>query len=1051
MRSLISLSPLYILALLSVEAVLPQPVRAQVPYDTTLYGALEWRMIGPYRGGRSTAAAGVPGQPYVYYLGGTGGGVWKTVDGGMGWEPMTDDTDMAGSIGAIAVAVSDPNVVYVGTGEACPRGNVSPGNGMWKSTDAGKTWSRSGLPEAGQIGAVVVHPRDENLVYVAALGHIFGPNEQRGVYRSKDGGQTWERILYRDDNAGAVDLIMDPSNPRVLYAALWQVRRMPYALESGGAGSGLFKSTDGGDSWTEITRNEGLPESTIGKIGIAVSPVNPERVWAVVEAEQGGVFRSDDAGETWTKVNSDRSLRQRAWYYTHVYADPRDEETVYVLNVRFHKSVDGGKTYTTIRVPHGDNHDLWIDPNDGRRMVNANDGGGNVSYNGGKTWTRQDNQPTAQMYHVTTTADFPYRVCGAQQDNSTMCIASRTTGGGITTQDWYRVAGGESGYIAVRPDNTDITYGGSYGGYLTRHDRSTGQNRIIAVWPDNPMGWGADSLRYRFQWTFPIILSPHDPDVLYVTSQHVHRTTNDGQSWETISPDLTRNDKSMQGPSGGPITKDNTSVEYYGTVFALAPSPLDPSVIWAGSDDGLVHVTRDGGQTWDDITPRSRDLPEWALISIIEASPHEPGTAYVAATRYKLDDFRPYIFKTTDYGRSWRRIVDGIPANHFIRVVREDVTRPGLLYAAGEFGVYVSFDAGAHWQSLQLNLPVVPIHDMVVHGTDLVLATHGRSFWILDDLTPLHQLGAEVAQADRHLFDPRDPVRFRSFGGFGGGGVPGVGSNPASGTWVFFYVKEKPEGAVTLEFLESDGDVIKTFSTEAKERGDRLEVEAGMNRFVWNGRYPDAKRFEGMIMWAGSVAGPVAVPGTYQVRLTAGDWSQTREFELLPDPRLGVGQDDLEAQFALLMRIRDRVTDANEAVIRIRDVKQQLEGVMGRVEGHADADTINAQCKNLIARLGEIEAEIYQTKNRSRQDPLNFPIRLNNKIAGLTGAVASADAKPTDQSRAVFEELSALLQVQLDHLTDIVKSEIPAFNAFMAERDVPAVILREGSAPAAGL
>jgi len=828
MRSLICLSSLYVAGLLFVDAGLPQTAHAQAPYDSTLYNALEWRMIGPYRGGRSTAVAGVPGRPYLYYFGGTGGGVWKTVDGGMQWEPMTDDTDMAGSIGAIAVAASDPNVVYVGTGEACPRGNVSPGNGMWKSLDAGKTWRRAGLPEAGQVGAVLVHPRDENLVYVAALGHIFGPNEQRGVYRSRDGGQTWQRILYRDENTGAVDLIMDPANPRVLYAALWQVRRTPYALESGGPGSGLFKSTDGGDSWTEITRNEGLPKGTVGKIGVAVSPANPERVWAIVEAEQGGVFRSDDAGATWARVNDDRSLRQRAWYYTHIYADPQDEETVYVLNVQFHKSVDGGRTYETIRVPHSDNHDLWIDPHDGRRMVNANDGGANVSYNGGATWTGQDNQPTAQMYHVTTTADFPYRVCGAQQDNSTMCIASRTTGFGITGQDWHEVAGGESGYIAVRPDNTDITYGGSYGGYLSRHDRSTDQSRIIAVWPDNPMGWGADSLKYRFQWTFPIILSPHDPDVLYVTSQYVHRSTNDGQSWATISPDLTRNDKSKQGPSGGPITKDNTSVEYYGTIFTLAPSPRDPNVIWAGSDDGLVHVTRDGGQAWDNVTPRSRDLPDWALISIIEASPHDPGTAYVAATRYKLDDFRPYVLKTTDYGRSWRKIVDGIPTDDFIRVVREDVTRPGLLYAGGEFGVYVSFDAGAHWQSLQLNLPVVPIHDMAVQGTDLVLATHGRSFWILDDLTPLHQLDPGVAAADNHLFDPRDPVRFRGFGGFGGGGVPGVGANPANGTWVFFSLREKPEGEVTLEFLEADGDVIKTYSTKAKERNDYCE------RCVWH-------------------------------------------------------------------------------------------------------------------------------------------------------------------------------------------------------------------------
>jgi photosystem II stability/assembly factor-like uncharacterized protein len=1024
---------------------------AQAAYDTTLYNALSWRMIGPYRGGRSVAAAGLVSDPMVYYFGGTGGGVWKTVDAGMTWLPISDETDMAGSIGAIAVAPSDPNVVYVGTGEACPRGNVSPGNGMYGSTDAGKTWRHIGLPEAGQVGAVVVHPRDEDLVYVAALGHIFGPNEERGVYRSRDGGATWELILHRDENTGAIDLIMDPTNPRILYAALWQVRRLPHGMESGGPGSGIFKSTDGGDTWTEITRNEGLPEGTIGRVGIAVSAANPDRVWAMVEADEGGVFRSDDAGETWSRLNSDRKLRQRAWYYTHIYADPANEETVYVLNVGFYKSADGGKTFDTrISVPHGDNHDLWIAPDDPNRMINANDGGANVSFNGGESWTRQDNQPTAQMYHVTTTMDFPYKVCGAQQDNSTMCIASRTSGFGITQQDWHRVAGGESGYIAVRPDDTNISYGGSYGGYLTRLDRSTGQNRSIALWPDNPMGWGADSLKYRFQWTFPIVLSPFDPDVMYVTSQHVHRTNDEGQTWETVSPDLTRNDKSRQGPSGGPITKDNTSVEYYGTVFALVPSAHDPNVIWAGSDDGLVHVTRDGGQTWDEITPRTRDLPEWALISIIEESSHRPGTAYVAATRYKQDDFRPYIFKTTDYGSSWRKIVEGIPETHFIRVVREDPEREGLLYAAGEFGVYVSFDAGAHWQSLQLDLPLTPIHDMVVKDNDLVIATHGRSFYILDDLTPLHELSDEVAPSAHHLFTPRDTYRMR---GFGGRSFPGVAANPQNGVWVHFYLAEEPaeDQDVVLEFLEMGGEVIKRYSTKSEESGEELEAEAGMNRFVWNTRYPDATGFDGMIMWAGSTGGPRALPGEYQVRLTVGDWSDTHTFRLLPDPRVEVSQADLEEQFDFLIRIRDRVSEANQAVVRIRDIKAQLEGVTERAKGHADADTIAAVSKDLMKRLGEVEAEIYQVKNRSNQDPLNYPIRMNNKIAALTGVVSSADAKPTDQSYAVYEALSAQLQVQLDLLDAIMANEIPAFNDFVRERNIPAVLLREDDEKPVGM
>ncbi|KPK80971.1 MAG: glycosyl hydrolase, partial [Gemmatimonas sp. SM23_52] len=710
--------------------------RAQAQtYDESLFSALKWRSIGPYRGGRVTAVAGVPDQPLVYYMGATGGGVWKTVDGGMTWEPVSDEYFGTGSIGGIAVAPSDPNVVYVGTGEACIRGNTSPGDGMYKSTDAGKTWTHIGLRDGGQIGEARVHPTNPDVVYAAVLGHAFGPNETRGVYRSKDGGATWERVLYRDANTGAGDIALDPNNPRIIYAALWQARRMPWGMESGGPGSGFFKSTDGGDSWTEISRNKGLPTGTLGKIGIAVSPVNSERVWAIVEAQDGGVFRTDDGGETWAKVNDERSLRQRAWYYTHIYADPQNENAVYVLNVQFWKSTDGGRTFESIRTPHGDNHDLWIDPNDALRMVEGNDGGANVTYNGGQTWTTLDNQPTAQFYHVVTTEHFPYHVCGAQQDNTTLCTASRTTGFGITSQDWYTVGGCESGYVAVRPDDPDVSYAGCYGGVITRYDRRTGQDKNIHAWPDNPMGWGAADLKYRFQWTFPIVLSPLDPNELYISANVVFRSRDDGQSWEVISPDLTRNDKSKQISSGGPITKDNTSVEYYNTIFALVPSRHDRNVIWAGTDDGRVHVTRDGGGTWTEITPR--DMPDWGLVSIIEESPHQPGAAYLAVNRYKLDDFSPYIFKTTDYGRSWRRIVRGIPQNHYIRVVREDPLRRGLLYAGGEFGVYVSFDDGEHWGSLQLNLPVVPVRDMVVNDDDLVLATHGRSFWILDDVTPL--------------------------------------------------------------------------------------------------------------------------------------------------------------------------------------------------------------------------------------------------------------------------------------------------------------------------
>jgi photosystem II stability/assembly factor-like uncharacterized protein len=1047
-------APIVSVVLLGVTPALAQaPSRAQAPaqtsarYDSTLFNALRWREIGPFRGGRSTAVAGHPDQPYVYYFGATGGGVWKTTDGGMNWTAVSDSAFRSGSIGAIAVAPSDPNVVYVGTGETPLRGNTSPGDGMYRSTDAGKSWTHIGLRDAGQIGDIEVHPTDEDLLYVGALGHAFGPNPMRGVFRSKDGGKTWEKVLFRSDSAGAVDLAMDPVNPRIIYAGFWQAQRGPWFLTSGGSGSGLWKTTDGGDTWTDLSRNEGMPKGTLGKIGVTVSPANPDRVWALIEAEEGGVYRSDDGGRTWRKLNEERTLRQRAWYYTHIHADAKDPETVYVLNVQFWKSVDGGRTFTvSIRPPHGDNHALWIAPNDPERMINGNDGGANVSFNGGRTWTEQD-QATAQFYHVTTTNHFPYHVCGAQQDNSTICGPHRASGGGIPRADWYEVAGCESGYIAVKPDDPDVSFAGCYGGYIGRFDRRTGQERNVSVWPDNPMGWGAGDLKYRFNWTFPIVFSPQNPNVLYVSGNMLFKSPNQGQSWEPISGDLTRNEKAKQGPSGGPITKDNTSIEYYNVVFAVAPSPHDSGTIWAGTDDGLVHLTRDGGKTWSNVTPR--DLGE-ALVSIIEPSPHEAGTAYVAATRYKWDDFRPYVYKTADHGRSWRRIVAGIPENHFVRVVRADPARRGLLYAAGEFGVYVSFDDGQSWQSLRLNLPITPIHDLAVKDHDLVAATHGRSFWVLDDLTPLHQLTDAVARADRHLFKPRDVWRLQGgFGGGGGGGgaggrIEGIGQNPPNGAVAYFYFRQKPEAEIRLDVLDARDSLIRRFSTKPAEGVDSLRVDAGMNRFVWNLRYPEASRFQGMIFWAGGTQGPVAVPGNYKVRLTVGDWTETRTFELKKDPRIQATPQDLQAQFDFLIRIRDRVTAANDAVKRIRDIKEQLKLAADRAKqlpGGAGAD-VARRADSLTARLAAIEAEIYQVRNRSNQDPLNYPIKLNNKIAALAGVVASADGRPTDQSARVFDELSAALQVQLDRLKALVDAEIPAFNRLVREKEVPVVVVR---------
>ncbi|HWP82945.1 MAG TPA: glycosyl hydrolase [Bacteroidota bacterium] len=1035
------------------------PPKGSFKYNYNLYKGMQWREIGPFRGGRSVAVAGHPDQPYTYYFGGTGGGVWKTTDGGITWLCISDSLFQTGSVGAIAVAESDPNVIYVGMGEGCIRGNVAPGDGVYKSEDGGKTWKHVGLAETQTIGRVRVHPKDHNLVYVAALGHVFGPNSERGVFRSKDGGKTWQKILHKNDKAGAIDLVLDPNNPRILYASLWEAQRGPWFMSSGGPGSGLYKSTDGGDTWTDISRNPGMPKGTLGRIGVAASYPKADRVWAMVEAEDGGLFRSEDGGNTWRRVNEDRRLRQRAWYYTHVYADTKNPDLVYVLNVQFLKSIDGGRTFTTLRVPHGDNHDLWIDPNDNMRMINANDGGANVSYNGGQSWTDQD-QATAQFYHVLVDNRFPYHVYGAQQDNSTIAIASRTTGFGIDRPDWHPVGGGESGYIAVREEGDNIiAFAGNYGGYLTRYDHRTRQQQAINVWPENPMGGGVEGMKYRFQWTFPIVISPHDSKVLYVTGNHVFRSTNDGMSWEIISPDLTRNDKSKQGPSGGPITKDNTGVEYYCTIFSFVESPLQKGLFWAGSDDGLIHVSRDGGASWQNVSIPLKDLPDWPLISLIEASPHDPGTAYVAATRYKQDDFKPYIFKTSDYGKTWKKIVNGIPANEYTRAVREDPHKKGLLYCGTERGVYVSFDDGNNWQSLQMNLPVVPIHDLVVQKRekDLVVATHGRSFWILDDLTPLHQIGDELAKADVYLFQPRHAYRMRG----GSANIPGipVGKNPPNGAVIFYYFKSKPEGEVKLDILDSKGGLVKSFSSKIERREDgeqdefaaffgggqgqqRVSAEAGMNRFVWDFRYPDAVTVPGALLWSGTTRGPLCVPGTYQVRLTVGGKSYTQSFEVKPDPRIPTTQEQYQAQFDLSMKILNKLSEAHKAVNAVRDARKQFEELVKRVKDHSSGKKVADAAKELDKKLSAVEEEIIQVKIRSNQDALNYPIKLNNKLAALLNLVQGSESGPTKQSADVFADLSTRLETQLATLKQVMETDLPAFNKLVKEQDIPAVFLK---------
>ena len=996
---------------------------------------LEWRLVGPIRGGRSLAVAGSPGRKFEYYFGAVGGGLWKTVDGGTTWQPVTDGQIRSSSVGAVAVAETDPDVIYIGMGEVALRGNIMQGDGVYKSTDAGDTWIHMGLADSQVISRIRVHPVDPDVVYVAAFGHAAGSNETRGIFRSRDGGATWDNVLSRNHKTGGVDLVIDRSDPDVLYAALWEAYRVSYQMSSGGPGSGLFKSMDGGETWTELTRKPGMPDGVIGKIGVAVSPADSNRIWAIVENDNGGVFRSNDGGDTWAKVNEERRLRQRAFYYSRIYADTKDRDTVYVLNTSFYKSTDGGETYETISVPHGDNHDLWIDPNDPKRMINSNDGGGNVSINGGETWTEQD-YPTAQLYHVATTKDFPYHVCGAQQDNSTACVPSagwanlrmprRPLG------EWlYSVGGGESGYIAPHPTNPDLFYAGSQGALLTRYDRRTGQIRDIQVSPRFFSGEPASALPERWQWTFPIVFSPHDPNVLYTTSQHVWKTTNDGQTWERISPDLTLADPETLGYSGGPITGDMNGPEIFGTIFAVAPSKHDADTIWTGSDDGLVYVTRNGGRTWNDVTPP--DLPRWSRVSIIDASAHDPAAAYVAAKRYLLDDRAPYIYKTHDYGESWTMIVDGIREDDYVHAVREDPKRAGLLYAGTEHGVWVSFDDGARWQSLSLNLPDVQVADLVVEAYDVVIGTHGRSMWVLDDIDALRQLTPEITASAVHLFQPRDAYR----------GVYDA---------VFDYSLDEDVDGVRIEILEADGDVIQTFTGTPADDEEADEApassfryrppdpptrKAGLNRFRWDLRYPGATTFEGMILWSAQAQrGPLAPPGRYQVRLTVDEVLETRDFAVHINPNLnGITTADLQEQFELAMQIRDKTSDANEAVIYIREVKSRLDD---RVERADDRD-VESAAESLAQQLSAVEEELYQVRNRSNQDPLNFPIKLNNRIASLRRSVENGDARPTDAAYVVFRELSDELAEQLSRLDDVLTVQLAAFNDMLAGKNLEPV------------
>ena len=1026
---------------LVVATLLGTEVAAQ-SFPPELYDNLRWENVGPARGGRSTGVAGSDARPLEYYFGAAGGGLWKTSDAGTTWRNVTDHQIESASVGAVQVCEADPDVVYIGTGETQLRGNIQQGDGVYRSEDGGETWTHVGLRETQNVSRLRIHPTDCETVWVAAFGVHSAPNEDRGVFKTTDGGQSWQKVLYRDARTGAVDLVVDPTNPDVLYAALWEAWRKSWGMSSGGPGSGLFKSVDGGQTWNELTRAPGLPEGVVGKIGVAVSPADPDRVWTIIENDEGGVFRSDDAGLTWERINRDRNLRQRAFYYTRIYADPQDRETMYALNTGFYRSTDGGETFTGIPVPHGDNHDLWISPSDPDRMIESNDGGANVSFNGGETWTDQD-FPTAQFYRVTTTNHFPYHICGAQQDNSTACVASRgwdhLYGGDAAERYLYDAGGGESGYIASNPDRPHILYAGSHSGTLTRKNQMTGQTRAINIWPENPMGQSSASLVERVQWTFPIVFSHHDSNVLYTTSQHVWKTTNEGQSFTRISPDLTRAEPETMIESGGPITKDQTGVEVYATVFALAPSYHDPDVIWAGSDDGLVHITRNASAaepTWIDVTPP--DAPDFVRINTIEASPTTPGKAYVSGIRYLVEDDRsPYIWKTEDYGQSWTKIVDGIPADDFVRATREDPTRPGLLYAASERTVYVSWNDGGQWQPLSQNLPVVQVSDLVVADDDLVIGTHGRSFWVMRDITPLREMSTAVAEADVYLFNPVDTYR----------GVD-------DGVQIRYFLAEDSD--VTLEFLDERGVVIETYRGDAtveerpagERRGRRRfgggaapqpSGKAGAHTFLWDLRYPGYVDFEGMIFWSGANQGPIVLPGSYSVRLTAGGETIERPFDVRLDPRSEpVTMAQLQAQLDLALEIRDKVTEANQAVIDIRSIKGEVDDRQSRT---SNAE-IQEQGDLVKEKLGGVESEIYQVRNESRQDPLNFPIKINNKLAALMNGVSRSDFPPTDQSRQVFERLDGLLQEEMVRLRLIIDQDLARLNELLREEGLDPIMIR---------
>jgi photosystem II stability/assembly factor-like uncharacterized protein len=1005
---------------------------------------MQWRQVGPFRGGRALAVEGVPGEPGTYYFGAVAGGVWKTTDGGSNWTPLFDKEAIS-SIGAIAVAPSDHNVVYVGTGEAAVRGDISYGAGVCKSVDAGKTWKNIGLKDTRQIGALIVHPKNADIVLVAALGHAFGSNQERGIFRTTDGGKTWTKVLSRDQDTGGIDVVFDPHNPSIVFAALWQARRQPWFFSSGGPGSGLYRSEDAGATWKRLEGN-GLPEGILGRIGVSVSGADSNRIYATIEAKEGGLFRSEDGGTKWARVNEDGRFRQRAWYFSKIYADPKAPDTVYVLNTGLFRSVDGGKSFTLLPARHGDHHGLWIDPDNPQRIANANDGGASISTDGGKTWTTQNNQPTAQFYHVAVDDAFPYHLYGAQQDNSNVGIASRTDSGVIGTQDWFQAGGGECGFVIPDPRDWRIIYSNSEG-YLTRYDKNKEHSHDASVLPLDNSGHGAVDLAHRFQWVSPLLLSPHDPDTIYTAAECVFKSTDQGNSWTQISEDLTRNDKSKQQPSGGPLTNDITSVEYYDTIFALTESPLKKGMLWAGTDDGLVHLTMDGGQHWTNVSPK---MPEWSTIDLIEPSPHDANTAYVAIDRHKLDDVKPYIFKTTDAGKTWSAITTGIPEGANVHAVREDPKRRGLLYAGTELGVFVSFDDGAHWQPLQLNLPVSPIHDLVVKDDDLVVATHGRSFWILDDITPLRQVNAQSAQMDAILYQPQTALRLHYPTEFDK--RQPVGENPPAGAIINYFLKTAAKDEVTLDILDAQGKLVRHLSSKEKKENDQppewpdqvetprtIPAAEGMNRFAWDLHYDDPIQTPGAFYYGEGPRGPLALPGDFQVKLTVTGKSQTAPLHLAIDPRIKDAGAALPKQFDLSSKVVSRIGELHQAINEIRDVKTQIQSVRKRFGAEERLKPALTAADELAKKMSAVEEQLIQVNMKGTEGNLAFPNMLNEAFYSFSLTIQAADYGPTQPQYELFKMLSERLDEQLKKWAQLKSDEIPKIATLIQQMELPAI------------